>query len=185
MIKTTVILLVFLFLCSKARAVDEFTGIKCGTDIPKALVGKRMSNEPVATTEARHKDIGLKDLGADEPETGDLVSLIGWQICGNEYQMLVNNKSSVIRDVISIPPRSKDLLEVHGSCQINGKDSPQEIFAVVDNSAGYSLTDKSLAKKMLKAKVAWNIDQPHQRFVPLPAESVACLLDSTFGWNGY
>ena len=185
MFKFLFLLLVFTFLCSNAWAVDAFAAIKCGADIPKALIGKRMSEGPGSLTEQRHnKDIGLKDLGADEAEPGDTVTLIGWQICGNEYQMLVNNHS-IITDVISIPPRSKNLLEVHGYCQINAKDFPQAIFAVVDNSAGYSLSDKSLAKKMLTAKFAWKIDQANQRFVPLPAETVACSLEMVFGWKGY
>ena len=185
MFKFLSMLLVFTFLCAKAWAVDAFAGIKCGADIPRALIGKKLSNDPVAATEQRYKAIGLKDLGADEAEPGDTVTFIGWQICGNEYQMLIDNKNSIIRDVVSIPPRSKGLLEVHGYCQINGKDFPSAIFAVVDNSAGYSLSDKSLAKKMLTAKFAWKIDQASQRFVPLPAATVACTLDSTFGWNGY
>ena len=62
---------------------DGFTGIKCGSDIPKALIGKRMSNETVVVLEKRHADLGLKDLGADE--ISDRLNSISWLICGSEY----------------------------------------------------------------------------------------------------
>ena len=39
---------------------------QCGSDIPKALTGKRMSNQRVAILRKRHADLGLKDLGGDE-----------------------------------------------------------------------------------------------------------------------
>jgi hypothetical protein len=39
---------------------DAFSGVKCGSDIPRALTGKRMSNQRVADLEKRHADLGLK-----------------------------------------------------------------------------------------------------------------------------
>jgi len=45
---------------------DAFDGVKCGSDIPKALGGKPMSNQRVADLEKRHVDLGLKGLGGDE-----------------------------------------------------------------------------------------------------------------------
>jgi hypothetical protein len=58
---------VFLSLCcGTAYALDGFETVRCGTDIPKSLIGKRMSNERVVVVEGRHKELGLKDLGGSE-----------------------------------------------------------------------------------------------------------------------
>ncbi len=65
--KLGILLLVTGWLATNAFAgSDGFTGIQCGSDIPKALTGKRMSNEKIVDLEKRHEDIGLKDLGASE-----------------------------------------------------------------------------------------------------------------------
>jgi hypothetical protein len=45
---------------------DEFQNLKCGTDIPKAMIGKPSSNEPVVETEKKYRALGLKGLGGDE-----------------------------------------------------------------------------------------------------------------------
>jgi len=65
---------------------DGFSDIQCGSDIAKALTGKRMSNERIADLEKRHADLGLKDLGADE--ISDRLSCISWLICGSEFMLL-------------------------------------------------------------------------------------------------
>src|SRR5262249_16912210 len=77
-------------------AADEFAAVRCGVDIPKALVGKHTSSEPVATLEARHKNLGLKNLGGSE--ISDSLFLASWQICGSEYEVLENTKSGLVRD---------------------------------------------------------------------------------------
>jgi hypothetical protein len=182
MFKLSAILIVFVFLCGKAWAVDEFAGIKCGTDIPKALMGKRTSNERVVVTEARHKDIGLKDLGGDE--VSDRLFLIGWQICGSEYELLLNTKTSQVLDVITVPPHTKTTPEAIGGCQVNGKDDPAAIIALLDNSAGYNPADPSLARQSLKAKVGWKIDEAHNRFVSLPPETLTCPLATVVTSDG-
>jgi hypothetical protein len=67
-------------------AVDEFDTIKCGADIPKAMVGKRSSNERVVVIEARHSNLGLKDLGGrfppSEKSASSLFRRIGGQLGG-------------------------------------------------------------------------------------------------------
>ena len=47
-------------------AADGFESVRCGSDVRKAMVGRKVSNERVVVIEERHKDLGLKDLGADE-----------------------------------------------------------------------------------------------------------------------
>ena len=49
---------------SNISGADGFDSLRCGSDVRKALVGHKMSNEPIAVLEERHKELGLKDLGA-------------------------------------------------------------------------------------------------------------------------
>ena len=75
--------------CSHAYARDGFEKVRCNTDIAKALVGQRGSNEPVMAIEGRHKDLDLKDLGADDYGR---FSSISWLICGKEFMVLEDNR---------------------------------------------------------------------------------------------
>src|ERR1700682_3248223 len=101
-----VMLFLLVIVCGKAWALneDEFDRIKCGADIPKSLVGKRDSNERVVVLEERHRDLALKNLGGTE--VSDRLFLASWRICGSEYELLVNTKSGLIRDVLPFPPHS-------------------------------------------------------------------------------
>ena len=68
-----------------------------------------MSNETIAVLEERHKDLGVKDLGASE--VSDRLFVITWRICGEEY-VLLEDKDTV-RDVLKFPKHSK---EIPGIC---------------------------------------------------------------------
>src|SRR5437868_4594605 len=94
-------IVLLLMVCGNAWAMDEFAGVKCGADIPKSLIGKHDSSEPVAAIEGRHQDLGLKNLGGSD--ISDRLFLASWQICGSEYELLVNTKSGLIRDVLPFP----------------------------------------------------------------------------------
>ena len=143
---------------------DEFDGIKCGSDIAKALIGRRIANEKVVQTEKRHADLGLKDLGGDE--TSDRLFSSWWLICGSEYLLLQDR--SIIRDVIKIPPHSKTSPEFYGSmCEINGKKSNDIVVAILDN-------EKETDARALPAKVAWKIDEKKMKFVSIPVEGLRC-----------
>src|SRR5215471_7628084 len=120
-------------LSSTVSAADLFSKIQCGTDIPKALIGGMMTNEKSASVEARHKPLGLKDLGGSELAGGLFLS--AWRICGNEYQLILDKKS-VVRDVLQFPEHSKASPEFMGSCRLNGKQLPGEIIAVLNNQPG-------------------------------------------------
>jgi hypothetical protein len=76
------ILIPMLLSCAGAQAQDEFAKVRCEADIAKALTGQRESNEPVVATEARHKDLGLKDLGADiiSDHVNTISSKAAWRI---------------------------------------------------------------------------------------------------------
>ncbi len=85
--KLGILLLVTGWLATNAFAgSDGFTGSQCGSDIAKALTGKRMSNERIVDLEKRHADLALKDLGASE--ISDRLSCISWLICESEFMLL-------------------------------------------------------------------------------------------------
>ena len=166
-----VVSVAFLFCGSAAFAADGFGSVRCGSDIPKALIGRTMSNEPVAVIEARHKDLGLRDLGGSE--ISDRLFLASWQICGNEYALL--EARDVVRDVLKFPRHSKDSPEFLGSCRRNGNEAPDTIIAVLRNEGG---------TESLSATAAWKIDQKGARFVELGTEGLRCPRDGVITVDG-
>ena len=149
-------------LSAGVSAPDLFSKVQCSADIPKALIGGSMTNEASASIEAKHKALGLKDLGGSEL-TGDLF-LSSWLICGKEY-LLILDKRSVIRDVLQFPQHSKASPEFIGSCRVNGKQLPGDMVAVLNNQAGAG---------NLSAKFAWKIDRKTAKFVKLATEGMQC-----------
>src|SRR4029077_11037099 len=109
-----------LFWLSSIYGADGFEAVRCGSDVRKAMVGRKTSNERVVVIEARHKDLQLKDLGAEE--ISDRLNLIFWRICGEEYAVLEDG--DVVKDALTFPKHSKESPEFVGSCQLNGKDLP-------------------------------------------------------------
>ena len=143
-------------------APNGFSSIKCGTDIPKALIGRPVPNEKVSVLERRYKSIGLRDLGATE--ISDNIVSISWMICGSEF-MLLQDKRGVVRDVLPFPPHSKALPEFIGTCALNGKASPDVMVAVLDSQTG---------SEELVTKVAWRIDKVKVKFVRIFEDGVRC-----------
>jgi hypothetical protein len=142
---------------------DAFNGVKCGSDIPKALRGKGMSNQRVADLEKRHADLSLQDLGGDE--ISEHLSTTSWLICGSEFLLLEDE--SFVRDVIKVPPHSKSAPFFIGSCELNGTESKDILVAILDN-------EKATDTSALTAKVAWKIDQKKMKFVSVPVEGLRC-----------
>ena len=143
-------------------AADLFSKVQCGADIPKALIGGLMTKESDAAVEAKHKPLGLKDLGGSELASDQFLS--SWLICGNEYQLILDKKS-VVRDVLQFPEHSKASPEFIGSCRVNGKEQPGEIIAVLNNQDG---------AESLSAKSAWKIDPHKLKFLKLETEGMEC-----------
>jgi len=156
---------------SSMSAADGFDSVHCGSDVRKALVGHKMSNEPVAALEERHKDLGLKDLGASE--VSDRLSLISWRICGEEYVLLEDK--DVVRDVLKFPKHSKDSPQFIGSCQSNGQKVPGTAIGVLKNEHGV---------EMLSAETAWKIDEKQNKFVELQTEGLRCSRDGIITADG-
>src|SRR5205807_6018572 len=127
-------LLIPLFCGSSVYAGDGFESVRCGSDIAKALIGRKTSNEPVVAIEARHKDIQLKDLGAEIISDDERLNLIFWRICGEEYAVLEDR--DVVKDVLKFPKHSKDSPQFSGSCQLNGHDLPGFAIGVLKNEEG-------------------------------------------------
>ena len=177
-----VILFVLIIVCGKVWALDEFGGIKCEADISRALVGKRASNGRVAVLEERHKDLGLKNLGGTE--ISDRLFLNSWQICGSEYEVLVNTTNGLIRDVLSFPRHSATAPMFIGTCQTDGKETPETVVAVLNNSAGANARDEKLAQTMLKATAAWKIDKTKQKFVQRSTDNLRCPLGGIVTQDG-
>jgi hypothetical protein len=169
-------LALFLLLSGAAQAQDGFESVRCGSDIPRALAGKRMSDEPVVKIEGRHIALGLKDLGGDE--ISDRLNATSWLICGKEY-MLLSDTRGIVHDVLAIPPHSRTSPEfAAGTCQVKGRQVAGPIVAVLDNRAGgsggnsphYSPQDKTL----LQAKATWTIDEKAGKFVALSSRALSC-----------
>lgn len=166
-------MLVFIWLaCGQIAVADEFQKLQCDSDIAKALVGKRTSNEPVVVLEKRYRALGLKDLGADE--ISDRLSSVNWQICGAEFILLID-RSGLIRDVLPFPAHSRSSPAFAGFCRVNGTDLPDIVVAILDAA---STTDS------LPVKVAWKIDQQHARFVKASIEGLICPRSGIYTVDG-
>ena len=149
-------------LSPSVSAADLFDKIQCGADIPKALIGGVMPNGKSAAIEARHKALGLKDLGGSELDGGLFLS--SWLVCENEYIMIMD-KRSIVRDALQFPQHSKASPEFIGSCKVNGKALPGEMVAVLNNQAG---------AESLSPKFAWKIDKRTAKFVKVATEGMQC-----------
>ena len=156
---------------SSISAADGFDSVHCGSDVGKALVGRKMSNETVAVLEERYKDLGLKDLGASE--ISDRLSVISWQICGEEYVLLEDK--DVVRDVLKFPKHSKESPQFFGSCESNGQKVPGSAIGVLKNETGV---------EMLLAVTAWKIDEKQIKFVELQTEGLRCSRDGIITADG-
>jgi len=164
-------LVIPLFCMTSIYGADGFDSVRCGSDVRKALLGRKMSNENIVVLEERHKDLGLKDLGASE--ISDRLSVISWRICGEEYVLLEDK--DVVRDVLKFPKHSKDSPAFIGSCQLNGQDLPGTAIGVLKNEDGV---------KLLPALNAWKIDERQMKFVELKPNGLSCSRDGIITADG-
>jgi hypothetical protein len=159
------VFLVTLLAFSPAYARDGFEKVRCDGDIAKALIGQRGSNEPVMAIEKRHKDLSLKDLGASDY---DRFSSISWLICGKEFMVLEDNRTSLVYDALAIPPHSKSNPEFEGYCKIGGKTTPESVVAILRDQSG---------EGDLPADAAWKIDEKSMKFIKIPTNDLLCPRD--------
>ncbi|MGQ0685538.1 hypothetical protein [Bradyrhizobium sp.] len=159
------------FACGPAAVADEFRNVKCGSDIPKAMVGQRSSTDKVVKIEAKYRALGLKHLGADEISAS--LSSINYLICGAEFVLLLDRKD-IVRDVIAFPAHSRQSPAFSGTCRAGGRDLPDVFIGVLDGASGGD---------MLPVLSAWKIDQKSARFVRAP-EGLRCPRSSIFTVDG-
>ena len=164
-------LVIPLFCMTSIYGADGFDSVRCGSDVRKALLGRTMSNETIVVLEERHKDLGLKDVGASE--ISDRLNVISWRICGEEYVLLEDK--DVVRDVLKFPKHSKDSPAFIGSCQLNGHDVPGTAIGVLKNESGVAI---------LPAVAAWKIDDKQMKFVELKTEGLRCSRDGIITADG-
>jgi len=170
--KTACCTLVLLLASVDVHALDGFEKVQCGSDIPKALIGQRTSEEPVAAIESRHAALGLKNLGGSE--VSDRLFSASWQICGKEFALILDDHS-VIRDALQFPPHSRSAPGFMGSCKAGERKVPGTIIAVLKDEAGTDL---------LGAEAAWKIDEKGAKFVTLPTDGLRCPRDGIFTADG-
>jgi hypothetical protein len=156
-------LVVFAVVASANAAVaDEFQKVKCGSDVPKAMIGQHSPNGTVMATEKKHSALGLKDLGGDT--ISDSLSSVNWLICGAEY-IVLTDRGGLVRDVLAFPEHSKISPAFSGVCQSNGKELPGIYVAVLD---GMKHDD------LVPVRFAWKIDEKQAKFIQVPAEGLLC-----------
>jgi hypothetical protein len=148
--------------CGHAAIADEFQNVRCGGDIPKALIGQRNSTGPVSAIEKKYSALSLKDLGADE--ISDRLSSINWLICGSEYIVLVDH-GGLIRDAMAFPVHSKSSPGFSGICQLGGKELPDVFVGILDGTK---------AGDLLPVVTAWKIDEKRAKFVKVSGENMLC-----------
>jgi hypothetical protein len=170
--KISIMLATVLLMCGPPAGADEFQAVRCSSDIPKAMIGKRTSNGPVAVTEKKYIGIGLKDLGADE--VSEQLFSISWLICGSEFISLVD-RTGVVRDALSFPTHSKRSPAFSGRCQRDGRETPDVIVAILDGAS---------MRESLPVKVAWKIDQRNVKFVRVSVDGLACPRSGIYTIDG-
>lgn len=156
----------------QVAVADEFRNVKCGADIPSAMIGQRSSNGTVMKIESKYRALGLKHLGADE--TSDNLSSINWLICGSEYIVLEDRKD-IVRDVLPFPSHSKKTPAFSGFCKLNGREAP-DIFVAVLNA--------ETSGDLLPALSAWRIDLKAAKFVKASTEGLRCPRSGIYTVDG-
>lgn len=145
-----------------AQAGDAFDALKCDSDIAKAVVGKKIPNEPVVGIEKRHAALGLKHEGSEEIDAPLFYE--AWTICGSTYHVLLKN--DVIKDAVKAD-HSKAAPAFLGSCNENGTPTEHEVLAILKPTGA----DQA---NRLPAAIAWRIDYSRERFVPIEGPRLMC-----------
>ena len=149
---------------SSAGPAIGFEGLTCKADIRSALLGRRMPNGAIASIEAKHKDIGVKNLGAYGMESdGDPWTLIFWQICGREY--LVLERKGVVRDVLESPLAPGSPQGTIVSCTVAGAELKDTVIA---------FETASNPKWPKAVKNAWRINDATVTFSKFDGDKTVC-----------
>jgi hypothetical protein len=173
-------ILIALLLAGPARAAELFDTIRCGMDIPNAMIGQRQPNTSIGHLEQRYKSIDLEVIGGFG--LTDMLSLTYWRICGTEYVVLTTDKQ--ITDAVAFPPRAKNAPDLVGSCLRGGQKIPETVVALLNNPNGLKRTNTAQDERtFLPAQAAWKIDEKRRKFVKLEVGGLTCPLSDVLGQN--
>lgn len=162
------------------HARDAFDDVKCGGLVANALVGKHLGNGPVAATEKKHADLGLKHEGSDE--ISDSLTYEAWTLCGGSYHLLV--RGDVIRGVVRAD-HSRSAPAFLGTCEANGSPTSYQVFAILKTpdtaSSGHASPDD---KTLMPAETAWRIDESSAKFIQTSPSGLMCPRQGTSTVDG-
>jgi hypothetical protein len=159
------------FAAGQIACADEFQKVRCGGDIPKAMIGQRGPVQRIAVLEKKYAALGLKHMGADE--ISDRLSSINWMICGAEFMVL--ERGGLVSDAEPFPEHSKQSPAFSGLCQSRGKDLPDIYAGVLD---GASKAD------LLPVVTAWKIDKQRAKFIKVSGEGLLCPRSGIYTVDG-
>jgi hypothetical protein len=155
-------ILLFPFACNTmAHAADEYSAMRCGADVTRALIGKKLSNEPAEVIAKRHRDLNLEYLGGDT--VTDDIFLNTLRICGDEYAML--SVKRIIKDVLKFPEHSRSHPAFVSPCQRDGKKNGDTVIGVMERSG---------KEDLLPVRSAWRIDEKQAKFVKIETSGLLC-----------
>lgn len=157
------------FMCGQAAVADEFRNVKCWSDIPKALIGQRSSNDSAVTAEASYPALSLKRLGVGK--VSKQLASVSWLICGSQYILLVD-RTGFVRDAIRFPAHSEMSPAFSSLCKLDGKDVPDIYVGILD---------AAVTGAELPALVAWKIDLKEAKFIKEPVEGLRCPRRASYG----
>jgi hypothetical protein len=157
--KMTNTLLSLIISLASIVAADEFTGLKCGDNIAQKLIGRKSKNERVVVIEERHKDLGLKDLGASMGDD-ESISYITWQICDSRYAFIM--KDGRIKDVYKFPATDSGNLEFMGPCKVGVETTPEYYVGILQGSGSDSLLTPIALSKISEQTLKFEPESPNK-----------------------
>ena len=122
--------------------------------------------------ELAHQDIRLRQTGVSI--VNDSLFLNGWSMCGQDYHVL---QTTVVEDVLRLPPHSVRQPEFIGVCTRDGKPERWSVVAVLDNPTSFRqgmMPRSPIDTLPYPAIAAWHLDEIAKRFVPIEPRGLRC-----------
>ncbi len=157
------VMLAGLALPAAAKPPEDWNGIQCGSDIAKALVGRKLHDAPVAETEKKYAPLGLKDLGADEVTEG--LNIVAWQVCG--AVVLVLTTGTLVKDALALPVSANKSPPLLSDCTLSGKKLEHVLPLFKSGDDG----------KAGAVEQAWAVNLTTQKFVVQETAGLLCHRD--------
>lgn len=154
--------LTVLFLCAalfsqRAWAAGDFDGLSCDqADLAKPMVGRKLGRDTVAALKARYRSLGLKHLGGDLIDSGEVSSLSFWQLCDRNL-ILVIDRREFVTDAIQI--------------ESTGKNPSDDVCTTANKEDLIVLRKFNPAGA---AEKAWQLNVKTKKLVPIPLEGLVC-----------